>query len=74
MTLIDTILTILSIFMISWNIYLIFRVKKLKSQIKDRKPSIELDEFLSDLYAGGALLRVNRIDQTNLLMRSPRGR
>lgn len=49
------------------------QLKKL-SEVKERKPSLELEEFLSDLYAGGGLLRVTRIDQTNLFVRSPRDR
>ncbi len=72
MTLTDVFLIIVILCMIAWNVYLHLRLKKLKTQIKERKPTLELDEFLADLYNGGALLRVNRVDQTNLFMRAPR--
>lgn len=72
MTQIDTYLIIMTLLMICWNVYLNFRVKTLKSLIKDRKPDIQLEEFIADVYAGGGLLRVERIDSNNLFLRSPR--
>ncbi len=52
------------------NAYLIV---KLKSARKSRPESLELSEFMHDLMANkSAMIRVQRVDQSNLFLKSPR--
>lgn len=52
------------------NIYLLYKLKESK---KKRPESLELQEFMQDLMSNkSAMLRVHRVDQSNLFLRSPR--
>lgn len=46
---------------------------KLRAAKKTRPESIELKEFINDLMnSNSAMVRVQRVDQSNLFLRSPR--
>ena len=61
-------LTITNLGLLSLSIYL-WRKAKL---IKSRPESMELDEFLMDLLAGGGLVHVKRIAPTDIVLRARR--
>lgn len=44
----------------------------LKTKSKGAPKSMELKEFLSDLASGDGLIRVTRVDPSDVLIRSPR--
>lgn len=54
------------------NLALLGIIWKIRHEKKERKPSLELTEFLADLARGGGMVSV-RVDPEHLLLRSPRG-
>lgn len=65
---------VLLILSISANIYLTYHLKAAKSLLKDRQPSIELDEFIADLLNGNGIVKITRINPHDIFLRSPRAR
>lgn len=65
-------------FSLSVNLGLILKLLNLRednlrlSKEPERKKSIELQEFLVDLLSGPAMIAIARVDQSNILMRSPK--
>ena len=67
----DYILYLLLLVSLLINIFLIYRIKSVKS--KPRPESLELQEFIHDLTQGSGLIRIQRVDSSSLFLRSPRG-
>lgn len=44
-----------------------------KRKFKKRKPDITAQELLSDILSSGAVVKIQVIDPSNLILRSPRG-
>jgi len=51
-------------------LFLLFRKKK----AKEKTPPAEFSEFLIDLMQGGALLKIQRINPEDVMLRSPRSK
>lgn len=51
-------------------LFLLFKKKK----VTEKDPPPEFSEFLLDLMQGGALLKIQRINPENLMLRSPRSK
>jgi hypothetical protein len=56
------------------NGFLLYRYFKLKQTIKDRAPSLELDEFVADLLNGAGVVKISRVNPHDIFLRSPRAR
>lgn len=54
------------------NSYWYITNQKLRNSAKSRENSLELDEFLSDMLAGGGIIRVQRINPSDVLIRHRR--
>lgn len=54
------------------NIFLVFTYYRVKKAVRTRQNSLELNEFLMDLLAGEALIKVSRVSPTDVFLRSPR--
>lgn len=61
---------IISIFINLILTFLWIKEKKTKHQLKDSR---ELNDFILDLMKGDGLIRISRVDPSNILLRSPRG-
>jgi len=70
----DSVLTTIASASIILNLillYLSFRYKKQKHKIKDSR---ELQEFMLDLMRGDGLVKVTRVNPSDIFLRSPRDR
>ena len=56
---------------VALNAFLAFRQRK---KATAPPPSLELREFLADLASGAGVIRVTRLDPSDLMLRSPKGR
>ena len=62
------VLTNLALVSIGLNIY---QYRANKANLKKRPESLELREFLADLMVGRALLKIERVDGSNLFIQDP---
>lgn len=67
-------LVILLLVSILGNGFQVYRYLNLKKQIKDRSPSLELDEFVADLLNGSGVVKISRVNPHDIFLRSPRAR
>lgn len=72
--LITWVMVVLFLISLVLNAFSFFRYTQLKKQLKERKPSIELDEFISDLIDGSGVVKITRINPHDIFLRSPRAR
>jgi len=56
------------------NFTIFFLYLRHQKKIRARKESIELSEFMLDLLHGDGLVKVSRVNPSDVMLRSPRGR